>query len=88
MCINIAFVSKEHIMNKPNIKKVFIENYKQYHIYKIVDANGKKIFNAESPYFLSEGCITFAASSTNEIYKCINKKLKQLQSDYKAKRLR
>ena len=75
-------------MNKVSIKKVFIENYKQYHIYKIVDANGKKIFNAESPYFLNEGCITFVASSTNELYKRINQKIKQLQSGHKTKRLR
>lgn len=82
------FASKEHIMNKPNIKKVFIENYKQYHIYKIIDANGNKIFNAESPYFLNDGCVTFAASSTNEIYKLINQKIKQLQSGHKNKRLK
>lgn len=88
ICINITFVSKEHIMNKSNIKKVFIENYKQYHIYKIIDANGNKIFNAESPYFLNDGCVTFAASSTNEIYKRINQKIKQLQSYRKNKRLK
>lgn len=74
-------------MNRNIIKKTFIENYKQYYIYKIIDAHGRIIFNAESPY-LEEGNVTFVAKSTNEIYKCINNKIKQIQSFRKAKILR
>jgi len=77
-------------MNKTNIKKVFIENYKQYYIYKIVDAHGNAIFNAESVCFKDSGYVdvTFVANSTNELYKRINAKIKKIQSYRKAKVLR
>lgn len=73
-------------MNKLNIKKVFIENYKQYYVYKIIDANGKVIFSAEPALFKDRGYvdITFVANSTNEIYKRINKNIEKIQSYRKA----
>lgn len=71
------------------VKKVFIENYKQYHIYKIIDAHGNKFFNAEPISCLQDNYIntniTFVANSTNEIYKQINTKIKKIQSYRKAK---
>ena len=71
-------------MNNFNIKKTFIENYKQYSIYKIQDANGRVLFNAESVY-MNDGFITFVANSTNEIYKKINKQIQLLQFQRKSK---
>ena len=49
------------------IKKTFVENYRAYYIYKIVDAVGQVLYVAESPY-LSSGYITVSGRTINEVY--------------------